>query len=91
MSSVNADRITTEIYDAIHDNVATKQDVELLRTDLKAEIAAVRTDMRELEQRLEVRFTQIERRIDLVVTRLGALAVVLLGLLFGALHLWPPK
>jgi hypothetical protein len=59
MSSANADRITTEIYDAIHDNVATKQ------------------DLRELEQR--------------IVIRLGTLAVVLLTLLFGALHLWPPK
>jgi hypothetical protein len=59
MSSANADRITTEIYDAIHDNVATKQ------------------DLRELDQR--------------IVILLGTLAVVLLTLLFGALHLWPPK
>jgi hypothetical protein len=59
MSWANADRITTEIYDAIHDSVATKQ------------------DLRELEQRM--------------IIRVGTLAVVLLTLLFGALHLWPPK
>jgi hypothetical protein len=72
MESAVAERIATEIYDAIHDNVATK------------------TDLRELEQRLELRFVALERQIDRMVTRLGALAVVLLTLLFGALHLWPP-
>ena len=60
-----ADRVATEIYDAIHDNVATKG------------------DLRELEQRLE-------RRIDQIVIRLGGLVVIVAGLLFGALHLWPP-
>jgi hypothetical protein len=34
MSSANADRITTEIYDAIHDNVATKQDLRELELRL---------------------------------------------------------
>jgi ABC-type nickel/cobalt efflux system permease component RcnA len=72
MQSDAAERIATEIYDAIHDNVATK------------------TDLRELEQRLDLRFEKLERRIDNMVVRLGAVAVVLLTLLFGALHLWPP-
>ena len=72
LKSDDAERIATEIYDAIHDNVATK------------------TDLRELEQRLEVRFANIERRIDQMVIRLGALAVVLSGLLFAALQRWPP-
>jgi len=47
------------------------------------------------EQRLDLRFTaidtrfeQVERQIDRMVTRLGALVVVVAGLLFGALHLW---
>jgi hypothetical protein len=80
MQSAVAERIATEIYDAIQDNVATK------------------TDLRELEQRLElrfaaldVRFEKLERQIDRMVTRVGALAVVLLTMLFGALHLWPPR
>jgi hypothetical protein len=78
-----AERIASAIFDAISDNVATKQDIATVnaridqtRVELKADIAA-------LEQRLE-------RRIDQVVTRLGALVVVLLGLLFAALHYWPP-
>lgn len=72
MASEAAERIATEIYDAIHDNVATK------------------TDLREMDQRLSLRFEQVERRIDGMVTRLGAVVVVVAGLLFAALHYWPP-
>jgi hypothetical protein len=60
-----AERIATEIYDAIHDNVATKQDLAALRAELKA-------------------------HIDRVVVRLGTLIVAIAGLLFAALHYWPP-
>jgi hypothetical protein len=60
-----AERIATEIFDAIHDNVATKQDLQLVKAELEA-------------------------RIDRVVVRLGSLMVVLTGLLFAALHYWPP-
>jgi hypothetical protein len=58
LKSHDAERIATEIYDAIHDNVATK------------------TDLRDLEQRLKI--------------WLGSLIVVVAGLLFAALHYWPP-
>ena len=75
-----AERLATEIYDAIHDNVATK------------------ADLRDLEQRLEVRFEaintrfeQVERKIDATMARLGAIVVVVAGLLFAALHFWPPR
>jgi hypothetical protein len=102
MESTAAERIATEIYDAIHNNVATKADLgrveiglkadlERVEIGLKADIAGVRTDSRELEQRLELRFVALERRIDQTVIRIGGLAVVLLTLLFGALHLWPPR
>ena len=60
-----AERITTEIFDAIHDNVATKQ------------------DLLALEAKLELVKHQL-------TTRLGGLMVVLAGLLFAALHYWPP-
>ena len=58
LKSDDAERIATEIYDAIHDNVATK------------------TDLHDLEQRLKI--------------WLGSLIVVVAGLLFAALHYWPP-
>jgi hypothetical protein len=64
-----AERIATEIFDAIHDNVATKQDLQLLKAELEAKIDLVRHQL---------------------ITRLGSLMVVLLGLLFAALHYWPP-
>jgi hypothetical protein len=41
MQSETAERIATEIYDAIHDNVATKADLTLLRADLEKTIASV--------------------------------------------------
>ena len=50
-------------------NVATKQDLQLLKSELEAKIDLVRHHL---------------------LTRLGSLMVVLLGLLFAALHYWPP-
>jgi flagellar capping protein FliD len=73
MQSAAAERIATEIYDAIHDNVATK------------------TDLRELEARLDARFERLEHQITRMTNRLAGIVVVLLTLLFGALHLWPVK
>lgn len=68
-----AERIATEIFDAIHDNVATKADLQVL------------------EQRMLLRFAETDARIDRVVIRLGSLMVVLIGLLFAALHYWPSR
>jgi hypothetical protein len=65
IQSEAAERIASEIYDAIHNNVATKQ------------------DLRELQ-------LQLEAKIDRMVTRLGALVVIVATLLFAALHYWPP-
>jgi hypothetical protein len=42
MQSAAAERIATEIYDAIHDNVAAKADLDRLEVSTKAEFAAVR-------------------------------------------------
>ncbi len=36
-----AERIATVIFDAIHDNVATKQDLQLVKTELEAKIDRV--------------------------------------------------
>jgi hypothetical protein len=79
LKSDDAERIATEIYDAIHDNVATKADLRELEQRLDVRFA-----------NLDVRFANLERRIDQMVIRLGGLAVVLAGLLFAALQRWPP-
>jgi hypothetical protein len=49
----------------------------------KQDIARLEAAMREMELRLD-------QRIDRMVTRVGSLMVVLLGLLLAAMHYWPP-
>lgn len=56
----------TEIYNAIHDNVATK-----------AEIAAVRADMQAVEQRLEHQITRMTIRLGVLVVAVAGLASTL--------------
>jgi hypothetical protein len=48
-----AERIATEILDAIHDNVATKSDLLAVRTELKADIAAVKADIAAVKSELK--------------------------------------
>jgi hypothetical protein len=57
-----AERIATEIFDAIHDNVATKTD-----------IAAVRADLHELELRLEARIDRVVVRLSTVIVAIFGL------------------
>ena len=65
----------TRGFDAIHDNVATKQDLAQLGTELRVEMAQV-------ELRLEA-------RIDRVVLRLGSLIVILTGIVLAAIRYLP--
>jgi hypothetical protein len=81
-----AERLATEIYDAIHDNVATKADLRDLEQRLGLRFEQVNTRF----EQVNTRFEQIERKIDHVVVRLGAIVVAVVGILFGALHYWPP-
>ena len=101
-----AEALAGGILEAIHDNVATKVDIrELrgetkeLRSELKADICAIslRTSWRPAFSSargswmsatdLRAEMALLEHRL---LTRLGGLIVVLLGLLFAALHAWPP-
>ena len=72
-----AERVASAIFDAINDNVATKADLVALRSDLRGDIA-----------RVEAAGSLTEHRL---LTRLGGLVVVVAGLLFTALHYWPPR
>jgi hypothetical protein len=106
-----AERVASVIFDAIHDNVATKADLQVMGSELKADVQAVRADVQRLEaglhavkadvqvlktdvQALTVDVQGLRAEIALVehrlLTRLGGLTVVLLGILFAALHYWPP-
>jgi hypothetical protein len=64
-----AEQIATEIFDAIHENVATKSDLQATETTLRAELAALRSDLVLIEHRL--------------LTRLGSMVVVATGILIG--------
>ncbi len=64
-----AENIAGMIFDAIRENVATKQDLQLAVAELRAQIELIRHQL---------------------WTRLGSLVVVVAGLLFAALHYWPP-
>jgi cell division ATPase FtsA len=92
-----AERIATEIFDAIHDNVATKSDVAMLQADLqrveaalkaelKAQITAVRAEVSALEQRMLVRFAELEHRLTV---RFASVMVVLTGIVLAAIRYLP--
>jgi hypothetical protein len=60
-----AERVASVIIDAIHDNVATKADIEAVRT------------------------TIAEVKHDLTMRGIAGL-IAASGILFAALHMWPP-
>lgn len=75
-----------------------KADITAVRTELKADIAAVRTELKAgiaaVRTELKADIAAVRAELDLVrhqlITRLGGLVVVVAGLLFAALHYWPP-
>ena len=81
-----AERIATEIFDAIHDNVATKQDLQHAEAALKADITAVRAEVSSLEQRMLLRFAELEHRLTV---RFASVMVVLTGIVLAAIRYLP--
>ena len=85
-----AERIATEIFDAIHDNVATKQDLQhtesALKSELKSEITSVRAELSALEQRMLLRFAELEHRLTV---RFASVMVVLTGIVLAAIRYLP--
>jgi hypothetical protein len=75
-----AERIATEIFDAIHDNVATKADLQRVEATLTA-------DLRRIEAALKADIELVRHQL---ITRLGGLVVAVVGVLFAELHYWPP-
>lgn len=89
-----AERVASVIVDVIHDSVATKTDLVSLRSDLKADIAAVASDLRRIETGLKAEIAGARAHADLIehrlLSRLGGLMIAVGGVLFAALHYWPP-
>jgi Skp family chaperone for outer membrane proteins len=107
-----AQRVASVIFDAIHDRVATKADVQAGEAALKSELQALRHDVQGngAATRADIAASMAELKSDVVavrsalerqdanveqigsrtVSRLGALMVVLSGIVIAALHYWPP-
>jgi hypothetical protein len=82
-----AERIATEIFDAIHDSVATKSDLERLGAETRAEVERLEATTRAEFATVRAEMTLLEHRL---LTRLGSLVVIVAGLLFAALHYVAP-
>jgi len=86
-----AERLTTEIYDAIHESVATKADLAELEQNINAtkarDISHIRTSIAAELAALDKKITVVGYRL---ITGLSISMVVIAVLLFAALHYWPP-
>ena len=81
-----AERIATEIFDAIHDNVATKQDLQHAVSDLQHAASDLQHAASELEQRMLLRFAELEHRLTV---RFASVMVVLTGVVLAAIRYLP--
>jgi hypothetical protein len=100
-----AQRLASVIFDAIHDNVATKADVQVseaaVRSQqqaseaaLRGEIASVRALLVSETARLDTRIERLDATVkaqpNAIMLRLGTLMVVLTGIILAALRYLPP-
>jgi hypothetical protein len=100
-----AERVASVIFDAIHDNVATKADVQAteaaIRGLVQASEAAVRVEIQTVRGALASEVARLDTRIErldatvkaqpnAIMLRLGTLMVVLTGIILAALRYLPP-
>lgn len=92
-----AERVASVIFDAIHENVATKADLQLteanlhselvaMRADFHTELAAIRADFRTELAAIRTDLALVEHRL---LVRLGGLIVAGAGLMLAALRYLP--
>jgi hypothetical protein len=99
-----AQRVASVIFDAIHDNVATKADVQAseaaVRSQqqaseaaLRGEIGGVRSVLASEISRLDTRIERLDATVkaqpNAIMLRLGTLMVVLTGIILAALRYLP--
>jgi hypothetical protein len=76
-----AERIVTEIFDSIYDNVAAKRDLQHAVSDLQHAVS-------DLGQRMQLRFVELEHRLT---PRFGSVMVVLTGIVLAAIRYLPHR
>jgi FKBP-type peptidyl-prolyl cis-trans isomerase (trigger factor) len=81
-----AERIATEIFDAIHDNVATKADLQVVEAALKADLQVVEAALKADLQRVEADLQRIEAALRADLQRLEAGLKAELALRFSELE-----
>ena len=97
-SAGKAERVASVIFDAIHDNVATKADVQAseaaIRGELRAETAAIRGELAQTRTELKADIAAVRAELkaqpNAIMLRLGTLMVVLTGIILAALRYLPP-
>ena len=80
-----AEHIATEIFDAVHEDVATKSDLQATETALRGETAAIRSELAAVRAEIaavRADLTLVEHRL---LTRLGSMVFVATGILV-AIH-----
>jgi hypothetical protein len=95
IQSALAERLTTEIYDAIHESVVTKADLKADLAELEQNINATKArDIYHILTSVTAELAALDKKITVVgyrlITGLSILMVVIAALLFAALHYWPP-
>ncbi len=96
-----AEHIATEIFGAIHDNTATKADLEGVKGELSSRIESVKGELSshiesiraELSSRIEsvraellLRLSELEHRMTV---RFGSVVVVVTGIILAAIRYLP--
>ena len=82
-----ATRIASVIFDAIHQNVATKADVQANEASLRSEMHSGFARQDVAIERLRSTVREMENRITL---RLGGIVAAAVAIIVALQHLWPP-
>lgn len=100
-----AERVASVVVDIVKGTAATKADLDQLRAatksefdQLNAKIQAMRSefqvDLLTVRNELKAGIDKVDAKSDLIehrlFTRLGGLMIAVGGVLFAALHYWPP-
>jgi len=82
-----AERVASVIFDAIHDNVATKADVQASEASIRT---ALVTETARLDGKIDRLAAVVAGQPNAIMLRLGTLMVVLTGIILAALRYLPP-
>jgi hypothetical protein len=81
-------------HDVQGNGAATRADIAASMAELKSDVVAVRSALASEAARFDTRIERQDANVEQIgsrtVSRLGALMVILSGIVIAALHYWPP-